>query len=158
MKTRTAIDTPSAGARESRLRMLPAGSARFKNAEETEAIVRPRVWWLIWLGSLTVAGVVYLILSPVDHPTAHDAEDILRELLPVLPLALSVLMRWVALPLCLGRRAGFAVYVAGLALGETTTILAAVFGGGLSRQLFSAGVLAILQFVPLFLPRLRSSS
>jgi len=82
----------------------------------------------------------------------------MRQFLPLLPLVLSVIVRWSALPFALNRRAGFVVFVVGLLLAGATAVLAAVAGGGLGRQFFSAGMLAILQFVPLFLSRSRPLS
>lgn len=82
----------------------------------------------------------------------------MRMLVPLIPLALSVVVRWLVLPMCRRPRAVFAVFLIGLALGAATTVLSALWGGSLSRQLFYAGMLAILQFVPVILLRSRSSS
>jgi len=73
----------------------------------------------------------------------------------LLPLVLSVIVRWLALPFALNRRAGFVVFVIGLALAAGTVVLATV---GLGRPFLPAGMLAILQFIPLFLLRSRPPS
>lgn len=128
------------------------------NSGNLEPAVRPPVWWWCWVSSIVAAAVLFLMLEPARQSTASEAQDFMRQFLPLLPLVLSVIVRWSALPFALNRRAGFVVFVVGLLLAGATAVLAAVAGGGLGRQFFSAGMLAILQFVPLFLSRSRPLS
>lgn len=153
--TRSAIDTRRAAKRDSALRMLPAGSARCVNSGKSGPVVRPHLWWWCWAGTFVVAVVLFLVAAPARQPAASDAKDAMRQLLPLLPLVLSVIVRWLALPFALNRRAGFVVFVVGLALAAASVVLAAL---GLGRSFLPAGMLAVLQFVPLFLLRSRPLS
>jgi hypothetical protein len=119
--------------------------------------VRPRVWWWLWIGFVVSPVALYFLLIPSDQPPPDDSVAAMGELVPLFPLALSVMARWLVLPLCRRHRALFAVFLTGLVLGLVTTLLAVLWGESLSRQLFYAGLLAIVQFVPLFSLRSRSS-
>jgi len=108
------------------------------------------VWWIIWSAILTGLVVIYLLLGrgPVE-PAAVG--KVFPHLVGLLPLFVSIVIRWLVLPRYTDAARALPLFVAGLALAEGCGILGIFLGGPYRDDLFVLGVLGVLQFVPLFL-------
>lgn len=112
---------------------------------------RLRVWWLVWAGTLGVLGVVYLAVTrgPVRAPELPP-EQSLTGLAGVVPLFISILIRWLVLPRYRSPGRAFVLFVAGVALAEACGLLGIFLGGPYRQDLFVLGLMGIAQFVPFF--------
>ncbi len=107
------------------------------------------VWWIIWVSILVGLMVVYAFLGrgPVK-PAAVG--DLLVNLSGVVPLFVSIVIRWLVLPRFTDIKLAFPMFVTGLALAEGCGILGIFLGGPYREDLFILGVLGIAQFMPFF--------
>lgn len=112
-----------------------------------------KLWWMIWAGFLGSLLVVCLFLdrSPVR---AAESSNLLFNLVGFVPLFVSIILRWLVLPRSASLARGFPLFVAGLALAEAGGVLGVFLGGPLHNALALLGVLAVLQYVPVFARRL----
>lgn len=106
------------------------------------------IWWIIW-GAI-IAGLTVVYFVPRQPPARLPAESL--RFLPVAPLCLSCVIRWLVLPRFSGVRA-FPIFVMGLALAEAGGILGIFLVPSLKQDYFLLSLAALGQFVPLFLPR-----
>jgi hypothetical protein len=112
------------------------------------------VWWIAWTAILSGLVIIYLALGRGPVQPAPPA-DVLVNLVGIVPLFISIVIRWLVLPRYtdLGRALPF--YIAGLALAETCGILGIFLGHQYRDDLFVLGVLGVAQYVPLFAKRLQ---
>lgn len=115
---------------------------------------RALVWWIIW--GTQLAGLLvlwwnfgFLKLSG-NRPSANPLVD----LVGLLPIFISIIIRWLVLPRYDEVVRAFAVFIAGVALAEAGGIIGIFLGGPYRDSLFVLGVLGIAQYVPLFVSRL----
>ncbi len=110
------------------------------------------VWWLVWAAILAGLVVIYLVLGrgPVQP---SPAGDIFLNLAGLVPLFVSIIIRWLVLPRFGDLKRAFPLYIAGLALAESCGILGIFLGGAYRDDLFVLGVLGVTQYVPLFAAR-----
>lgn len=111
------------------------------------------VMWVIWGTVLAGLVVIYLAFGR-DPAQAADPRDSLKNLVGVIPLFLSIIIRWLVLPRFESLRRAFPMFIAGLALAEACGVLGIFLGGPYRDDLFVLGVLGVTQFVPLFARRL----
>lgn len=111
------------------------------------------VWWIAWAAILGGLVILYLFLGrgPVQP---SPAGDILLNLVALVPLFVSIVIRWLVLPRFGDLKRAFPLYLAGLALAEACGILGLFLGGAYRDDLFVLGVLGVTQFVPLFARRM----
>jgi hypothetical protein len=111
------------------------------------------IWWIIWGAILSGLVLIYLVLGrgPVKPVAAGNQ---LVNLVGMIPLFLSIIIRWLVLPRYGDPARAFPVYIAGLALAEACGILGIFLGGPYRDDLFLLGVFGIVQFVPLFVRRM----
>jgi hypothetical protein len=106
------------------------------------------VWWIIWAALLAGVTVIYLFLGrgplppPVSNPFPH--------LIGLVPLFISVLLRWLVLPKQRDPAKAFVLFILGTATGEGCAILGIFFGGPFRDELFTLGALGIVQWMPLY--------
>ena len=107
-------------------------------------------WWMLWT-SLLPWVVVLQLLFP-RHPSAPvtKAADLMVQLAGVVPLFVSIVIRWLALPRATSLTGAFPLFLAGLALAEACGVLSIVLGGPYRDALFVLSFLGLLQFAPLF--------
>ncbi len=74
----------------------------------------------------------------------------MRDLVGLVPLFISIVLRWLVIPRITVMRQGFVVFLAGLVLAETCGLLGIFLGGPYRDQLFLLGLLGIAQFMPWF--------
>jgi hypothetical protein len=111
------------------------------------------IWWIIWGAILSGLVLIYLVLGRGSVKPA-PAGDQLVNLVAMVPLVLSIVIRWLVLPRYDDTARAFPVYIAGLALAEACGILGIFLGGPYRDDLFLLGVFGIVQFMPLFVRRM----
>lgn len=111
------------------------------------------IWWIIWGAILGGLVLIYLALGRGPVKTA-PAGDLLINLAGMIPLFVSIVIRWLVLPRYDDLSRAFPVYIAGLALAEACGILGIFLGGPYRDDLFVLGVLGVAQFAPLFARRM----
>ena len=119
------------------------------SATDTNVLrTRLMVWWIIWAALLTGVTVIYLFLGrgplppPVSNPFPH--------LVGLVPLFISVLLRWLILPKQRDPAKALVLFIVGAATGESCAILGIFLGGPLRDELFVLGALGIVQWMPLY--------
>lgn len=106
------------------------------------------VWWIIWSALLIGVVVIYYFLGrgpqppPVSNPFPH--------LVGLVPLFISVLLRWLALPKQRDPMKAYILLVIGTAMAEGCAILGIFLGGPFRDELFTLGALGIVQWMPLY--------
>jgi hypothetical protein len=107
------------------------------------------IWWVLWGAVLNGLIVLYFLLGRGPEKPAV-AGDVLTNLVGVVPLFVSIVIRWLVLPRYDELKRALPIYVAGLALAESCGVLGMFLGGPYRDDLFVLGVLGVAQFVPLF--------
>ena len=118
------------------------------SADRTQLIV----WWVIWAAILNGLVMIYYFLGRGPAEPAADG-DILVNLIGLVPLFVSIVIRWLVLPRFTDLKRALVLYIVGLALAEACGLLGIFLGGPYRDDLFVLGVLGVAQFVPLFLGR-----
>jgi len=109
------------------------------------------VWWILWGAVLGGLAMIYFILGrglPVSKELAQ--RKMLTGLIGVVPLFVSVVIRWLVLPRYTEMKRAFVMFIIGLALAETCGLLGVFFGGQYRDDLFLLGMFGIMQYVPIF--------
>ena len=109
------------------------------------------VWWVAWAAILGGLVMIYVLFGrgPVKPEPVADKE-VLKHLVGLVPLFVSVVIRWLVLPRFDSLPRAFPLYIVGLALAEACGILGIFLGGPFRDDLFVLGVLGVTQFVPIF--------
>lgn len=111
------------------------------------------VWWLAW--AVVLAGLVVIYLALGRRPAeAVRPEDTFVNLAGMVPLFVSIVIRWLVLPRYQDLKRALPVFIVGLALAESCGILGLFLGGPYRDDVFALGVLGVAQYVPLFARRL----
>ena len=121
------------------------------DAERLKA--RLLIFWIIWGSILAGLVVIYVFLGrgPLKPVVAADLPV---NLAGVVPLFISIVIRWLVLPRCHELMRAFPVFIAGLALSEACGLMGIFLGGPYRDSLFLLGVLGVTSYVPLFAKRL----
>lgn len=109
------------------------------------------VWWILWGAILSGLVIIYVFLGrgrPV--PQNLTPQQMFTGLIALVPMVVSVVVRWLVLPRVSGMDRALAVFVFGLAMAEACGILGIFLGGPYRDDLFVLGVFGIAQFVPIF--------
>jgi len=107
------------------------------------------IWWIIWAAVLAGLAVIYLAFGRGPVNPSPDKE-VLKNLVGLVPLFVSIVIRWLALPRFDSLQRAFPLFIAGLALAESCGILGIFLGGAYRDDLFVLGLLGVAQFAPLF--------
>jgi hypothetical protein len=128
------------------MNMLPGPDAQRQKAQLL-------IWWIIWGAVLGGLFVFYAVLGrgPVKP---SPAGDLFVNLAGIVPLFVSIVIRWLVLPRYDELKRAFPLYIVGLALAEGCGLLGLVLGGPYRDDLFVLGVLGVAQFVPIFAKRM----
>lgn len=113
---------------------------------------RLMVWWIIWVTMLVGIGVIYFQLG--RGPLRPAAANPFENLVGLVPLFVSIVVRWLVLPRYTDGQKAFVMFIVGCALAEACAILGIFLGGPYRDDLFVLGALGIAQFVPLYARRL----
>jgi len=119
-----------------------------------ENVVRGRliVWWVIWFSLIAGLCVQYYFLAwPVDTDGPVEANTF--DYFSLVPLAVSVVVRWFLLPNCTNMPVAFVAFIVGISLAEACGIFAIFLAAAFKDELFVLGVLGIAQFAPFYARR-----
>ncbi len=112
------------------------------------------VWWIVWGSILTGLVLIYFFLvggKPLPAPSANNS---LTGLIGVVPLFVSIVLRWLVLPRATDPNRAFVSFIIGVVLAEACGILGIFLGGPYRDSLFVLGVLGITQYVPFYAKKL----
>ncbi|MEK0449064.1 MAG: hypothetical protein RL088_1332 [Verrucomicrobiota bacterium] len=112
-----------------------------------------RTWWIIWFALLSGPFVIF---SVVPSPKSPDLANVMPWQIALVPLVVIGAIRWAILPKVRNGMQGFALFIAGLALGEIPSLLGVLLFPEMKRELFFLTTLAMAQFVPMFSRRFYS--
>ena len=121
---------------------------------DPQARAKLLVWWIVWGAMLPWILILQLLFKPAPVDPAIRAADLLVQLVGLVPLFLSIIIRWLVLPRSTSLAAAFPLFVAGLVLAEACGLLGIFLGGPYRDALFLLGVLGVTQYVPVFARRL----
>ncbi|MDB6165400.1 MAG: hypothetical protein JWQ83_540 [Lacunisphaera sp.] len=118
------------------------------NADGTYPKTSLKVWWTIWAFLLADLLGIYSVLGrgPLPPPTPNPFAN----LVGLVPLFVSIIIRWLVLPRVTERSRGFFMFIVGLALAEGCGIMGIFLGGPYRDSLVVLGALGIAQFMPFF--------
>jgi hypothetical protein len=112
------------------------------------------VWWVIWGATLSGLVLLYLFLVQGKPLPAPSAENPLQGLVGVVPLFVSIVLRWLVVPRLTDPTRALVGFIVGVALAEACGLLGIFLGGPYRDSLFVLGVLGVAQFVPFYAKRL----
>lgn len=113
-----------------------------------------KIWWIIWAAGLLGLVAIYFALGHRPLPPGAAETKTLTGLIGLVPLFISIVIRWLVLPRYGELRRAFPMFVIGLALAEGCGLLGIFLGGPYRDDVFLLGVLGLLQFAPWFARRL----
>ena len=112
------------------------------------------VWWTIWAASLVWVSVLYVFFAYHKPLPRVTPENPLQGLVGVVPVFISIIIRWLVVPRSTDPRRGLVLFVFGLAMAETCGVLGVFLGGPYRDSLFALSVLGILQYMPFYAKQL----
>jgi hypothetical protein len=124
-----------------------------------QAPPKPVVFWIFWVAILTGLPMIYAIMGQPSAQTSSPSSGFPLTLAAGLPpLLFSIITRWAILPRIDNPTKALSVFVVGMALAEACGIIGIIFGGEHKNLVFAAGVLGVLQYIPLFASRFGQES
>lgn len=117
------------------------------------ARARLMIWWIIWASLLTGLALIYFFLGqgrPLPKPAPTAQENPLAGLAGLVPLFVSIIIRWLVLPRYNDLMRAFPLFIAGIALAEGCGLMGIFLGGPYRDDLFLLGVLGVAQYMPFF--------
>lgn len=106
------------------------------------------VWTVIFAG--LVAAYLVVARKPLDPPAANPFQN----LVAIIPLFVSIVVRWLVLPRYSDAKRAFPMFVAGLALAEACGYLGLFTGGPYRQDFVLLSSLGIIQYMPFYARRL----
>ena len=110
-------------------------------------------WWIIWAAILAGLVIIYLVMGRGSLKPAVAA-DLIKNLIGVVPLFISIIIRWLVLPRFDSLTRALPLFIAGVGLAEACGILGIFLGGPYRDALWLLGMLGIGQYVPFFANRI----
>ena len=115
------------------------------------------VLWILWFAITTGLCLIYVFLGG-EMARSHGGMNEGLRFIPMVPLALSVVVRIFLLPKFTSLTKVTPVYVIGLALAEGSGILAIfLLSHGDAVNYFTTAVIVLLMYVPLFASKLEEN-
>ena len=108
------------------------------------------IWWIIWASVLSGLIVLYYFLGRSPQAPAEPGANPLAGLAGLVPLFVSIIIRWLVLPRSAAPGPALVMFIIGLSLAEGCGLLGIFLGGPYREDLFVLGVLGVAQFVPLY--------
>ncbi|HEX7631028.1 MAG TPA: hypothetical protein VF388_02760 [Lacunisphaera sp.] len=112
------------------------------------------VWWTFWAASLAGVLMIYFTIVGQKPLPPVSKENPLQGLIGVVPLFVSIVIRWLVVPRGADPKRAFVLFIVGVALAESCAILGMFLGGPYRDSLFVLGVLGITQYVPFYAKKL----
>ena len=108
------------------------------------------IMWVIWAAELMFLATLQLAMGR-NAPLATNS---FVNLAGFVPLFVSIIIRWLAMPRSGAQPGGLLVmFIIGVALAEACGILGVFLGGPYRHDLFILGLLGVAQYVPFFARR-----
>jgi len=113
------------------------------------------VWWVLWIAFMVGIFQIYYFLGIVGgaHHVPKPAPDPFIAALGLIPVGLSVLIRWGALPRIQNAQTALAFFVVGIAFAEASCFIGLFVFPAFKEAFFIFSVLGIAQFIPFFARR-----
>lgn len=112
---------------------------------------RLMVWWVIWAAVLSGLVLIYLFLAQGKPlPASSAPSELPVNLAGIVPLFVSIILRWLVLPRMTDPAKAFILFIVGLSLAEACGILGTLLGGPYRDTLFLLGLLGLVQWVPFY--------
>ena len=108
------------------------------------------VWWIIWAAILSGLITIYYSLGRGPLPPVVPGANPLANLIGLVPLFVSIIIRWLVLPRSAAPAPAFGMFIAGIALAESCGIMGIFLGGPYREDLFVLGVLGVTSYMPLY--------
>jgi hypothetical protein len=121
---------------------------------DPQARTQLRAWWILWVSALPAIIIFQAVIPHKEVDPALKLGDVLLQLVGVVPLFLSIVIRWLALPRFTSLTPALPLFIVGLALAEACGFLGIFLGGPYRDALFLLSALGLVQFVPVFAKRL----
>ena len=123
--------------------------------DDRQIKARLLIWWVMWASSFGFLLMLYLVLA-LGKPMPANAvtSELPRNLAGIVPLFISIILRWLVLPRYTQEGRALVVFVIGMALAETCGILGIFLGGPYRDSLWVLGVLGVAQDVPFYAKKL----
>lgn len=112
------------------------------------------VWWVIWGSILAGLVAIHLFLGRTKPLPPPDPQNPLQGLIGLVPLFVSIVIRWLVLPRSTEPTRAFVLFIVGVALAEACGLLSIFLGGPYRDSLFILGVLGVTQYVPFYARKL----
>lgn len=109
----------------------------------------PLVWWIIWGAIIAAFFTIYGFLTSGMVPLAATPPAL--AVLPLGPLAASLVIRFLVFPRLHHTRFGFVFFIVGLALAEAGGFLGIFLGGDYRTAFAASAIVAMILHVPAFL-------
>lgn len=109
-----------------------------------------KIWWIVWFAILTSLCVIYFALGRTQPLPTKPSANPFVDLAGLIPLFISIVIRWLVMPRYNELRRAFPMFVVGIALAEACGILGIFLGGLYRDDLFVLAALGIFQFMPFF--------
>lgn len=120
-------------------------------AQRTRAQLK--IWWIIWAALLVGLCTLWWLFGFLKLLGNEPRANPLLDLAGLVPLFMSIVIRWLVLPRYTELARAFIMFIVGLALAEACGILGIFLGGLYRDDLFLLGVLGIAQYAPFFARR-----
>jgi hypothetical protein len=123
--------------------------------DDRQIKARLLVWWVIWSSALGFLLLIYVIFAKGKNlPVTVVPSELPRNLSGVIPLFISIVLRWLVLPRYTSEGRALVLSVIGIALAEACGILGLILGGPYRDSLWVLGVLGVAQYVPFYAKKL----
>lgn len=122
--------------------------------DDRQIKARLLIWWIVWTSILAGLVLIYLFLAQGKPLPPASAENPLQGLVGLVPLFVSIVLRWLVLPRSTDPNRAFVLFIVGLSLAEACGLLGIFLGGPYRDSLFVLGVLGVVQYVPFYAKRL----
>jgi hypothetical protein len=126
---------------------------RMPLTQEQEA--RLLVWWVLWTSWLAGPIILYIFLvQGKPLPASGPLGELPVNLAGLVPLFVSVIIRWLVLHRATDPNRAFLLFIIGTALAEGCCILGMFLGGPYRDMLFALGLLGVVQYMPIYARKL----
>ncbi|MBI2518659.1 MAG: hypothetical protein HYV95_17430 [Opitutae bacterium] len=112
-----------------------------------------KVWWIVWAALLVGLCALWWFFGFLKLLGNEPHANPLLDLTGLVPLFVSIVIRWLVLPRGIEMARAFVMFITGLALAEACGVLGIFLGGPYRDDLFLLGVLGIAQYAPFFAKR-----
>lgn len=112
-----------------------------------------KLWWIIWAALLAGLCVLWWNFGFLKLLGNEPHANPLIDLVGLVPLFVSIVIRWLVLPRGTEMARAFVMFIVGVGLAEACGVLGIFLGGPYRDDLFLLGVLGIAQYAPFFARR-----